>query len=72
MCVSPSLIRTHYEAIVRFEDGSAFVAYLKPCGCTAFRSASLADFTSGLPVIEGQPDAETADEPAIPALALAA
>lgn len=72
MCVT-SLIRTHYEAIVRFEDGAAFVAYQKPCGCTDFRPATLADFEQGLPVIEAQPEAETADEPVgTPALALVA
>jgi hypothetical protein len=71
MCVN-SLTRNTCEAIVRFPDGVAFLAYQKACGCTDFRPATEADFERSLPVIEGQPDTETADEPVVPALTLAA
>jgi len=73
MCVLTDT-RVAKEALVRFEDRTIFVAYELSCGCTRLRAATMADLES-LPVIEGEPDteaSETPDEPALPALALAA
>jgi hypothetical protein len=60
------------EALLRFEDRTLWLAVERSCGCVTFTPASLADLDRGLALIEGSADTESADEPAVPALALAA
>lgn len=43
------------QAIVRYEDGSVYVAYERPCGCIDLRPVRIVDLER-LPLVEGQPD----------------
>lgn len=43
------------EAIVKYEDGSLYVAYERACGTVGLRRVTLGDFKR-LPLVEGQPD----------------
>jgi hypothetical protein len=69
---------THFanEVLVRYSDGTVWVAFERSCGCTGLRAATLGDLSRGLALLEATPDSdqvETADEPAgVPELALAA
>ena len=65
-------IRPVTEVLVRYEDSTVFVAYELACGCVKLRPATLADLEKGMPLLEGSADTDASDEPAIPALALAA
>lgn len=65
MCVFTAIHAVN-EVLVRYEDGTVWVAYERSCGCVGLRPASLADLGRGLALLEATADAELADEPAGP------
>lgn len=53
MCVTAITHAT--EAIVKFEDGSIFVAVERSCGCLSLRPVTISDLER-LPLLEAEPD----------------
>jgi hypothetical protein len=54
--------RVASEALVRYEDGSVYVACLLADDTVRLHRATLADLERGLPLIEGQTDTEDGGE----------
>lgn len=55
------------EAIVRYHDGTMYVAYERACGCVGLRPVRIADLER-LPLVEGQLDTMAGGEDEIVAL----
>jgi hypothetical protein len=57
MCVT-AITHATTEAIVKYEDGTVFVAVERSCGCISLRPVTIADLKR-LPLLEGEPDSDS-------------